>query len=190
MSEEGEGRVEIRAWETLQTERVVDTPIFEVGRARRRHPGRGQEADFWTVAPPDWVNVIALTPARQVVLVRQYRHGTDAITLEIPGGGRDPGESFEEAARRELREETGYVCEGFEEIGQIAVNPAFMTNRCATLLGHGARLVAEQDFDEHEELAVELYGVEAFLGMIDDGTIDHGIVVAAAYHLVRRLSSS
>ena len=100
----------------------------------------------------------------------------------------DEALSDEEAARRELREETGYGADRFERIGTIQVNPAFMTNACATVLAHGARLEGATQFDEHEEIAIERVSLGEFFAMIDDGRIDHGIVVAAAHYLSRHLA--
>ena len=177
--------MKLKPWETLSTQRLIETPIFDVGKHGRKHPVHETEADFWWVSPPDWVNILAITPEGGIVLVRQYRHGTDEITLEIPGGAMDPGENVIEAAARELREETGYTCDTWEVVGRIDVNPAFMTNRCTTLLGSNARLTDETDFDEHEELTIEVYPIDSFFEMIDSGEIDHGIVVSAAYYLTR-----
>ncbi len=177
--------MKIEPWRTLSRTTSLTTPIFEVGTAKRQHPDRPAPHDFWWVAPPDWVNILAITPDDEVVLVRQYRHGTDTVTLEIPGGQLAPGEEPLEAAARELREETGFVCDSLEVVGAIQVNPAFMTNRCTTILGRGARQTSAQAFDEHEELAVELRSIDAFLAAIDSGEIDHGIVVSAAYYLMR-----
>ena len=173
----------IKKWRTLDKETLIETPIFEVNRVRRAHPDTHIESNFWQIAPPDWANIVALTDDDDIVLVRQYRHGTDTITLEIPGGAIDEGEGVHEGAERELREETGFTCESWHVIGTIDPNPAFMSNRCVTLLGLGAKRTTETSFDEHEELYVELHPVEAFFSMIDDGTIRHGVVVAAAYYL-------
>lgn len=178
----------IKKWLTESNERSLKTSIFDIRRVVRRHPDTGLTGEFWLVEPPDWVNIVALTRDRRIVLVRQYRHGTDEVTLEIPGGGVDAGEDLSVAAQRELREETGYTCSRWEQIGLIEPNPAFMGNRCATLLGHDAELTHDTDFDEHEDIAVELYPVERFFEMIDEGSIRHGIVVSAAYYLMRSLS--
>ena len=178
---------EIKKWKLQEREALIETRIFEVGATTCTHPDHEHPAKFWYVAPPDWANIIALTDEDEIILVRQYRHGTQQITLEIPGGMVDPGEDPEAAAARELREETGYLCERWEKLGEIAVNPAFMTNHCTTWLGTGAKLLAQTDFDEHEELSVEVYSVEQFFSMIDDGVITHGIVVSAAFYLKRYL---
>ncbi|MEM1347009.1 MAG: NUDIX hydrolase [Myxococcota bacterium] len=176
----------IKKWTTLATEVLQRTPIFTLHRMRRKHPDDGRESDFFLVDSPDWVNVIAVTPDEQIVLVRQYRHGTDSITLEIPGGCVDEGEEPEDAARRELLEETGYSAERFEDIGRISANPAFLNNYCTTFVAHDAVRIGAQRPDEHEELAIELYPLAELHRLVRDGEIHHGIVVCAAYHLLTK----
>lgn len=176
----------IERWLTLATEVLEKTPIFSLKRVRRRHPHDGREADFYQIDSPEWVNILAITPEQRLVLVHQYRHGIDEVTLEIPGGCVDPGELPLSAAKRELLEETGYTSERWEQIGYITANPAFMTNGCTTFIAHDAKRVAAQSFDEHEELELELCPVAEFFDRVRRGEIHHGIVVCAAYHLLAR----
>jgi ADP-ribose pyrophosphatase len=176
----------IPRWLTLATELLHQTPIFSLKRVRRRHPTDHREADFFQIDSPEWVNILAITADQQLVLVRQYRHGVDELTLEIPGGCVDPGELPLSAAKRELLEETGYTSERWEQIGYITANPAFMTNGCTTFIAHDAKQVAAQDFDEHEELELVLRPVDELHEMVHRGEIHHGIVVCAAYHLLAR----
>src|ERR1700745_528526 len=97
-----------RRWETLATERGSSTPIFDLHRRRSAHPHRG-ERDFYVLSAPGWVNIIPITSEGEVVLVRQYRHGSSAFHFEMPGGMSDPEDPDPaEAARREMREECGY----------------------------------------------------------------------------------
>lgn len=185
----GDATQEPSLWRTEATERVLETPIFTVDKLKRTHPLRQTSAHFWSVSPPDWANILALTPQHELVLVQQYRHGTDRLTWEIPGGAVDPHEDALVGAQRELREETGYTATQWIQIGKIAVNPAFMSNHCTTWLALDATRTTTQDFDEHEELGVALIPVSAFFSKIDAGEIDHGIVVSAAYYLARYLNT-
>ncbi|MCU0586279.1 MAG: NUDIX hydrolase [Desulfobacterales bacterium] len=83
--------------------------------------------------------MIPLTPGREVVLIRQYRHGTREVTLEIPGGILEAGDTPSAAARRELGEETGYAAAEMISLGCVHPNPAFLENRCHTFLARNAR---------------------------------------------------
>lgn len=165
----------------------VDFKVFRVRRDRARSPRTGREHDVTILEAPNWVNVIALTAEGQAVLVRQFRHGTGTATLEIPGGAVDPGDrSPLAAARRELREETGYVARRWRQIGVVDPNPAIQTNSCWTFLAEGAHLVGEADPDPGEELDVVLVPARSLAGLARRGVIRHSLVVAAFFWLMTR----
>jgi ADP-ribose pyrophosphatase len=168
-----------------QGERVlVESPILTLKMRRSSsslEPDRS--GDFVVVDTPDWVNVIALTADQRIVLVQQYRHGSDAVTLEIPGGMVDAGEDFLTAGLRELAEETGFVGEDAAIIGVVAPNPAFMSNRCATVLVRGVKAAGTTELDEHEEIAVWTPPLADIPDMIRSGRITHALVLAAFHHL-------
>jgi 8-oxo-dGTP pyrophosphatase MutT (NUDIX family) len=177
-----------RPWTTLATEVLGTYPIFELSRSRQRSPASGREHQFLRLDCSDWVNVIALTDDGQMVLVEQYRHGTDEITLEIPGGAVDPGEGPEIAAARELEEETGYRASELIEIGRVDPNPAFLSNRCWTYLALGCRSDGTVNLDPSEEIEVSLAPIDSFARLIDEGAITHSLVIAAHDHLQRGIS--
>lgn len=172
-------------WITLSTEVLGTYPIFELSRSRQRSPLSGREHHFFKLDCADWCNIIAVTEDGMMVLVEQYRHGTDEMTLEIPGGAVDPGEAPATAAARELEEETGYRPTSMVEIGRVEPNPAFLSNRCWTYLALGCRGDGETHFDPSEEIEVSLAPFADFGQLIDDGTITHSLVIAAHDHLQR-----
>ncbi|CAG1772951.1 partial ADP-ribose pyrophosphatase, partial [uncultured bacterium] len=117
----------IAPWPSISEAQVTDCRIFKVRRVVRRSPRTGAEHDFFVLDAPDWVNVIALTPDRELVMVEQYRHGTQSVDLEIPGGVMDSHDVSPVATGvRELREETGYVGEAARLLGQVRPNPAIL----------------------------------------------------------------
>ena len=172
-------------WITLSTEVLGTYPIFELSRSRQRSPLSGREHSFLRLDCPDWVNVIAVTDNGMMVLIEQYRHGTDDLTLEIPGGAVDPGEDPRTSATRELEEETGYLAAELIEIGVVEPNPAFLSNRCWTYLALGCRENGTTHFDPSEEIAVSVAPVRDFARLIDDGSITHSLVICAFDHLQR-----
>jgi len=149
--------------------------------AHRRASGEtGREAEFYVLDSGDWVNVVAVTADDRIVLVEQYRHGVGRATVEIPGGMVDPEDaSPENAARRELLEETGFESDDWRLIGVVDPNPATHSNRCFTFLAAGAVRTREPEPDAHEELEVLLEPVSRVPGLLRDGRITHALVVAA-----------
>ena len=168
-----------RPWDDAESQVLVETRVFAVRRVRRVSPKDARQHDFFVIEPPDWVNVVALTDAGDVVFVEQWRHGTRSVTIEVPGGMVDPDESAEVAARRELLEETGYEAATLEAIGCVEPNPAILSNRCTTFLARGVRKVREPSFDTTEDCVLRLVPAGDVAGMVRDGAIDHAIVVAA-----------
>lgn len=169
-------------WKLLDSRVVVRTPIFTVRAERSVSPASGYEKEWTILDADDWVNVIPVTPEGRIVLIRQYRPGHRAYTIEIPGGAVDPGDpDGAAAARRELREETGYKADRFALLGTVEPNPAFQTNRCSSYLATGARRVGPQEPDPGEEIEVFEADEAEVSRMLRDGRIAHALVVAAFF---------
>lgn len=179
----------IEPWTTLGHEPQGDYRVFSVRQDLARSPETGREHDFYVIESSDWINVIPMTPDGQIVCVRQFRHGTKEITLEVPGGMIDPEDDGPMAAGlRELREETGYTAERIVNLGAIAPNPALQNNRCYSALALGARPEGAQRLDGAEEIEVVLVDPEEVPGLVARGVITHALVVVAFYlfeHYVR-----
>ena len=170
-------------WPFVREEREVDFRIFRARVKIATHPTSSEEHRFTVLEGADWANVVALTDRGEVVLIRQFRHGTDAVTLEIPGGAVDPGETHEEAATRELLEETGHEARRWTKLGEVHPNPALQNNLCSTWLAEGARRVCEPKLDEGEAIEVKTVPLRDIKPLIARGEITHALVVAAFYFL-------
>jgi len=156
-----------------------DYRVFTTHFVDAAHPRTGATKRFSVIEAVDWVNVIALTPEEQVVLIRQYRAGTNNLCLEIPGGMVDAGEAPETAAMRELAEETGFTARTWKLLGSTAPNPAILTNRLWTYLALDATLTGAPRPDGSEVIALETRSLEEVQRALCDGRIDHALVVAA-----------
>ncbi len=172
-------------WPVISSETTAETRIFKLRTDLAKSPRTGKIHPFQILESPDWVNIVAITPQQELVLIRQYRFGTGEVTLEIPGGLIDPGDTPESAALRELREETGYMPGAkngrpmVRRIGRMRPNPAFMNNTCYTYLVEEAVQKGSQEQDPAEDISVELHPVGDIPDLIKSGQIDHGIVLNA-----------
>jgi ADP-ribose pyrophosphatase len=166
-------------WERLGGESLAATRIFDLRRVRYRHPRRDREQDFVVLDAPDWVNVLALTPDGRLVLVSQFRFGTDDFSLEIPGGVLDRGEDPVAGGLRELREETGYVGKNARLIGRVHPNPAIQSNTCHVILIEHAAPVATTQWDHDEEMAISALPVDEVYALAHAGRITHALVLDA-----------
>jgi ADP-ribose pyrophosphatase len=171
----------LKPWELIASRKNDSLRIFDLRVDKARSPRTDEVHDFYVLESMDWVNVIPITPDNQIVLIRQYRHGTREITLEIPGGIVERADSPQEAAIRELREETGFQGSEMIPIGRVHPNPAFLNNRCYTFVAKDAVRAGGQAQDEKEDIEVLLRPLAAVPDLIREGQITHALVLAAFY---------
>jgi 8-oxo-dGTP pyrophosphatase MutT (NUDIX family) len=172
----------IQRWPLVRSEPLGDYRVFRLRRYFKTSPRTGRELEFHVLECPDWVNVIALTPERHLVLVEQYRHGTDSVDLEIPGGVMDRADvSPLETAIRELREETGFEGENARLIGRVAPNPAILNNACHTVLIENCVRRHALELDSGEDLATQVRPLEDVPDLMATGRFHHSLMIAAWY---------
>ena len=166
-------------WTRTKTKEIADCRVFKVREDFCKRKSDDAEHNFFVIENPDWVNVIALTKDNKIVLIEQYRQGTEEITLEIPGGMIDENELPEMAARRELTEETGYSSKNFIFLGKSHPNPAIQNNMIFHFLALDSEKTAEISFDEHESIVTKLFPLTEIENLIKDEKITHSLVIAA-----------
>jgi ADP-ribose pyrophosphatase len=174
---------ETPVWKRAASEQVADCRVFQVRRDRSVSPRDGSEHDFYCIEAVDWINIVPLTARDEVVMIEQYRHGTNEVTLEIPGGMVDAGEAPHEAAARELLEETGYRAHEVLLLGRTRPNPAIQNNWIYSFVARDVTFEQEPIFDGTEHTAVRLVPLADVPSLIADGTINHSLVVTGFYLL-------
>ena len=173
----------IQPWKTIGSRPAGDFRIFKARWDRRISPRTGQAHEFIILDSLDWVNIVAVTPDQKLVMVEQYRHGTNTVELEIPGGLLDETDASPLAAGlRELREETGYEGEAAQILCEQFPNPAFQSNRCHTVLVRNCQIKHPVEWDRGEDLVTRQVPVEEIAGLIASGRVRHSIIIAALYH--------
>lgn len=167
-------------WTLLgSSERFADR-LISVHHDRYRLQDNGRTNEFTVIRTSDWINVIPVTAAGELVFIRQFRHGIRDVTIEIPGGAVDARDGDPRAAaERELREETGYAAAAWEYLGCVTPNPALQSNRCHTYLATGVYPAGDPTPDPYERIEVLLFSPSEAAKALRDGTVTHGLVLAA-----------
>lgn len=145
--------------------------------------------DYFVLEYPNWVNAVALTEDNEIIMVHQYRHAGDIISLEIPGGVIDGDEKPEDAVRRELLEETGYSFQTITLLATLYPNPATANNVTYTYLLTGGIKTQEQHLDEHEILNVEKYSIAAVKQLLLENKIDQSLHASALFYGLLKLEA-
>ena len=173
----------IKPWKLNSTKALADYRIFSVRSDFKVSPRTQAEHDFFVIDCADWVNVVAITPDQQVVMVEQYRHGSNTVELEIPGGMIDKTDASPVTAGvRELREETGYEGKRARILGEVFPNPAIMSNTCYTVIVENCQCVHPVQFDHGEDIITRLVPVAEIPKLVAANKIGHSLVAVALYH--------
>ncbi len=173
-------------WVKLRERHARNHQIFTLRTYDVADPRDGREYVRTVIDAPDWVNVVAVTTSNELVLVRQFRFGTWANSLEVPGGVVDPGEDPLITATRELEEETGYRPASVTLVGVSHPNPAIQSNRLHSYLAEGCQLLNQARPDVSEDLRVELVPRASLPQLVRSGQITHSLVLATLFFTTLR----
>jgi len=171
----------ITPWTRVATKVLNDLRIMKVQEVTAISPKTGNEHGFFVLDTVDWVNVLPITLDQEVVFVRQYRHGSDAISLEIPGGMVDPGEAPIVSAARECLEESGFRASDLKSLGVLNPNPAVFNNQLHTFVAEDVVIEADIQNTATEQTEVVLVPVADLTSYLLDGRIDHALVAATLW---------
>ena len=171
----------IQPWTRVATKVLNDLRIMKVQEVTAISPKTGNEHGFFVLDTVDWVNVLPITPDQEVVFVRQYRHGSDDLSLEIPGGMVDPGEAPIVSAARECLEESGFRASDLKSLGVLNPNPAVFNNQLHTFVAEDVVIEADIQNTATEQTEVVLVPVADLTSYLLDGRIDHALVAATLW---------
>jgi len=169
----------VKPWQVLGSKLLVSERWLQLREDHVRLGNGHQIERFHVIHGPDWASVLCVTQASEVVLVRQYRHGIASPSLELPAGVIEPHETPEEAARRELAEETGYVSDDWVSIQTVSTEPARHTTRAHFFCARGARADGPLTPEESELLEIVKVPLSDLGRLACDGSILHGVHVGA-----------
>jgi ADP-ribose pyrophosphatase len=173
----------IKPWTTTGTKPLGDFRVFTVRADEKISPRTNQSHEFYILDCVNWVNVVAVTPDQQLVMIEQFRHGSNTVELEVPGGTMDTVDQSPVATGiRELREETGYEGENARPLGEVFPNPAIMSNTCYTVLVENCQLRHAVEMDAGEDLVTRLVPISQIPELVKGGKIRHSLVVVALYY--------
>ena len=166
-------------WEVIQSEQGPDLVLFQTRYDWVRNPRNAKLMKAIILETRDWVNIVAVTPEKKVLAVKQFRFGVAKTTVEIPAGIIEKGESPEQAAIRELKEETGYTTNHWQYLGWFEANPAFLNNVCHVWLALDVVKTQSTQLDDGEEISISELSMEEVRREIEQGRMRNSLTLLA-----------
>jgi ADP-ribose pyrophosphatase len=174
-------------WKKLSSTYIHKGPWATLRSDRCEMPNGHIVEDYYVLEYSNWVNAVAITEDNKVLMVNQYRHAAEIVSLEIPGGVIDNGETPEQALRRELLEETGYQFDDFELLCIIYANPSTADNHTYCYLARGGKKIQEQHLDDQEEIVVETFTVPEVKKLLADNKIAQALHCTGLFYALMKL---
>lgn len=175
-------------WKLLESKYVYHDRWLKARADKCELPDGRIMEPYYIIEVPDWTNMVIITKDDKIVLVRQYRHALGKTTLELPGGILEAGELPIESAKREMKEETGYVSEEVSFLMQISPNPALNNNTAYFFLATNAEKQVATNFDPFEDIVIETFTKEELKQLLIAGELEHGVQQGAIYQAMLKLN--
>jgi ADP-ribose pyrophosphatase len=174
-------------WKTISSTYIHKGPWATLRSDKCEMPDGRVVDQYYVLEYPNWANAVAITEDNKIIMVRQYRHAANIVSLEIPGGVIESGEDPEEGMRRELLEETGYQFEHVELISTVYANPSTANNQTFCYLATGGKKVQEQSLDEHEQIVVEEYTIAEVKQLLAENKIAQALHCTGLFYALMKL---
>lgn len=182
-------KVQELEWKPLEKKMVFTTRVFDIQEIESQAPD-SRKALFYTLHARDWVIVIPVIQNKEgkksFLMVKQWRHGSESLSIEFPGGVIDEGEKPAQAAMRELTEETGFIAESLTLAGSLSPNPAIMDNRCHIFIAENLTNTHQLDLDDNEFLSSHAIDISEVFASMGHGSFNHGLMSAALLLYVQK----
>ncbi|HXW50430.1 MAG TPA: NUDIX hydrolase [Candidatus Acidoferrales bacterium] len=176
-----------RPWEVVSSEVILESPWYRLRRDACRLPDGSLVESYYVREHAGFSVTFAITPDRQVVFTRQYKHGIGEIVLELPAGMREPGEDALTCARRELEEETGFVAGRYEQIAEFWTDPTSSTGRFTLFIAHDAKPDGTPRPEATEQLDTMLVPLDRVLEQVRERHVRAQSQVASIYSALDHL---
>ncbi len=176
-------------WKLLSSHYIHKGPWATLRTDRCQMPAGHIVEDYYVLEYNNWVNAVAITEDNKILMVSQYRHAAGIVSLEIPGGVIDDGEQPEQAIKRELLEETGYLFEDIELLCTIYANPSTANNHTYCYLARGGKKVQDQHLDEQEEIVVHTFTIDDIKQFLAENKIAQALHCTGLFYALIKLKA-
>ena len=172
-------------WKTLKSSYSFICPWLRLRKDHVKLQSNFEMDDFYVVESNDWVNVIAITDEGYFIIEEQYRHGIGRVCFELPAGNVSEGEDPLDAAKRELKEETGFDGGKWSLFCTSAPNASGMNNYCYTFLAEGVKKVANPHLESSEEIRVHFKSQSEIKDLLMNGSIIEAVMQAPLWRYIK-----
>ena len=170
-------------WQVKNSEELCKTPVFTINTVTSVSPDNN-EGKYIVLDAPDWVitiPVLTVNGKRHFLLVKQWRHGANKLSIEFPGGVINKGEEPSCAALRELAEETGYTAKKLKHLKSVYPNPAIMSNKCHFFLAEELTNTEKRNLDKDEYITVMTVDEQTLLNEMGEDKTTHALMSTALF---------
>ncbi|MBX2887328.1 MAG: NUDIX hydrolase [Ferruginibacter sp.] len=180
--------MEVFATKTLSSEYITNHQYFTARKDSYQTPSGKIVNPYFVVELPPCVVVMGITKEDKILMIKQYRHPVNDVLTELPGGFIDIGETAQQAAERELGEETGYSFEQFHYLGMSAANPGVLNNYTHFFLATGGERTRLTKFDPNEEIEYVLYSKEEVKIMLSNLEVKQSLHALCLFYGFKKLN--